>query len=279
MASLNESYAHCRRVARTRAKNFYYSFLLLPREHRDAMCAVYAFMRFCDDLSDEPGASREPLERWRRALDAAMDGRYGDDPALPAFHDTVRRFRIPPGYFHEMIDGVTADLEPRRLQTFDELYRYCYQVASVVGLTTVHIFEYTDPAALPLAEKCGVAFQLTNIIRDVKEDAERGRVYLPADDLARFGLSADDVLRAGDLTDLLRFEGSRARDYYDASAPLVEMVAPRCRPSLWALITIYRKLLEKIESRDYAVMSQRIALSAAEKSWVVVRAAARSMIA
>src|SRR5205085_6585081 len=117
-------------------------------------------------------------------------------PALPAFHDTVQRYKIPHQYFHEMIDGVSSDLEPRRIRTFDELYRYCYQVASVVGLTTIHIFGFDSPAALPLAEKCGVAFQLTNILRDVREDSGRGRVYLPAEDLRRFGVTEDD-LRAG----------------------------------------------------------------------------------
>src|SRR6266446_8273230 len=179
MPTLAESYAFCRHVARSRAKNFYYSFILLPREQRNAMCAVYAFMRYCDDLSDEPGASLEPLERWRIALDHALAGQYDGHPTLPAFHDTVRRYRIPPQYFHEMIDGVSSDLHPRRIRTFEELYRYCYQVASVVGLTTIHIFGFEDPRALELAEKCGIAFQLTNIIRDVKEDEELGRVYLP----------------------------------------------------------------------------------------------------
>lgn len=275
MATLEASYAHCRHVARSRAKNFYYSFLLLPRTHRDAMCAIYAFMRYCDDLSDEPGASREPLERWRRALVRALEGNYGDDLTLPAFHDTVRRFRIPGDYFHQMIDGVTSDLEPRRLQTFDELYRYCYQVASVVGLTTVHIFEYDRPEALQLAEKCGIAFQLTNIIRDVKEDAERGRIYLPAEDLARFGISPDDLMNGRDLSGLLRFEGSRARAYYKESEPLVGMVAPRCRPALWALIEIYRRLLAKIEQEGYAVMDRRIALSPLAKVGIVGRAALR----
>jgi len=138
-SDLDRSYAHCRAVARHRAKNFYYSFLLLPRPKRDAMCAIYAFMRYCDDLSDEPGASREPLERWRAALDRALRGQYDGHPTLPAFHDTVKRYNIPHRYFHEMIDGVSSDLEPRRIQTLDELYRYCYQVASVVGLTTIHI--------------------------------------------------------------------------------------------------------------------------------------------
>ena len=275
---LEKSYAYCRAVARRRAKNFYYSFLLLPGQQRNAMCAVYAFMRYCDDLSDEPGASREPLERWRAALDHALAGRYDGHPALPAFHDTVQRYKIPREYFHEMIDGVSSDLEPRRIQTFDELYRYCYQVASVVGLTTIHIFGFDSPAALPLAEKCGVAFQLTNILRDVREDSGRGRIYLPAEDLARFGVGAAD-LESGKQTpqfvELMRFETARARGYYKESQPLLAMVHKRSRSSLWALIEIYSRLLAKIEAANYDVLSRRIALSAAEKSWVVVRAALR----
>ncbi len=276
MTAVEASYQHCRGVARSRAKNFYYSFLLLPKTHRNAMCAVYAFMRYCDDLSDEPGASREPLERWRRALDRAWDGDYGGDPTLPAFHDTVRRFSIPKQYFLEMIDGVTSDLEPRRIASFEELYRYCYQVASVVGLTTIHVFEYDRPEALELAEKCGVAFQITNILRDVREDAGRGRIYLPAEDLRRFGVRSED-LEADRVTPrlqaLLAFEAQRARAYFDQSWPLVDMVHPRCRPSLWALITIYSKLLERIDASLGEVLSRRIALSSLEKSLIVLRGA------
>ncbi len=150
----------------------------------------------CDDLSDEPGAIARRHRSWRNQLEAALDGHFSGHPVWPAFHHTVRRFGIPHQYFREMIDGVVSDLEPRRFETFDELYRYCYQVASVVGLTTIHIFGFDTPSALPLAEKCGVAFQLTNILRDIREDAGRGRIYLPAEDLRRFGVTEDD-LRAG----------------------------------------------------------------------------------
>jgi len=275
---LDRSFQHCRAVARRRAKNFYYSFLLLPRAQRNAMCAVYAFMRYCDDLSDEPGATREPLDRWRTALDQALAGQYGGHPALPAFHDTVLRYNIPHSYFYEMIDGVSSDLQPRCMQTFDQLYRYCYQVASVVGLTTIHIFGFDSPQALPLAEKCGVAFQLTNILRDVREDVERGRVYLPQEDLTRFGVGADDLKRGNptpQFIELMRFEAARARDYYKESQPLLGMVHARSRASLWALIEIYSRLLAKIEASNYDVLSRRIALSALEKSWIVIRAALR----
>jgi len=275
MPDLDQSYDYCRRVARNRAKNFYYSFLLLSAEQRRAMCAIYAFMRYCDDLSDEPGANRAAIDRWHAEMEQALEGRFSQHPVWPAFHDTVRRFAIPHEYFRDMINGVASDLEPRQVETFDELYRYCYQVASVVGLTILHIFGFEKSSALPLAEKCGVAFQLTNILRDIREDAELGRIYLPAEDLRRFGVAAED-LHAGNRNEsflrLMRFEAARARSYYGESMPLLDLVAPRSRPSLWALITIYSRLLERIESANYDVFSRRVRLSSLEKSWILVQA-------
>jgi phytoene synthase len=276
MPALEQSYQYCRGVARRRAKNFYYSFVLLSKLQRDAMCAIYAFMRYCDDLSDEPGATRDPIELWRTALDAALEGRYDNHLLWPAFHDAVQTYRIPHSYFHEIINGVESDLEPRRMQTFDELYRYCYQVASVVGLTTIHIFGFDSPDALKLAEKCGVAFQLTNILRDIREDAGRGRIYLPAEDLKRFGVSEQDLergRRTPHLIELLRFEADRARRYYHEAMPLVGMVHERSRASLRALISIYSRLLDRIEQSNYDVFTRRVSLSPLEKSWIVVRSA------
>ena len=201
------------------------------------MCAIYAFMRRCDDLSDEPGASREALDAWRAEMVDALDGRFSGHPVWPAFRHTVRRFGIPHVYFHEMIDGVLGDLSPRRFETFAELYRYCYQVASVVGLTSIHVFGFDTRSALPLAEKCGVAFQLTNILRDVREDLERGRVYLPAEDLARFGVTDADLAdgsralrEGGGLRELMRFEAGRARAYYRESQPLLDLIHPAQPP-------------------------------------------------
>ncbi|HJT87266.1 MAG TPA: phytoene/squalene synthase family protein [Bryobacteraceae bacterium] len=278
MIGLAQSYRYCRRIARRRARNFYYSFLLLSRPQRDAMCAIYAFMRYCDDLSDEPGASRAAIERWRAELDDALHGRFSGHPVWPAFHDAITRFAIPHQYFHEMIEGVSSDLEPREFDCFDQLYRYCYQVASVVGLTIIHIFGFDGPEALALAEQCGVAFQLTNILRDIREDAERGRIYLPAEDLRSFGVGPAD-LRAGRRTDsflrMMRFQTARARSYYKESAPLLGLVHRRSRRSLWALITIYSRLLERIEGADYDVFSRRIRLPALEKCWIVIRALGR----
>jgi len=271
---VEDSYRYCCRVARRRAKNFYYSFLLLAAQQRKAMCAIYAFMRYCDDLSDEPGATRAAIDRWRAEMEDALEGRFSGHPVWPAFHHTVRRFHIPHEYFREMIAGVVSDLEARRIQTFEELYRYCYQVASVVGLTTVRIFGYDTCNALPLAEQCGVAFQLTNILRDIREDMERGRIYLPAEDLERFGVTEAD-LRAGNrnaaFLGLMRFEAARARGYYKQSQPLLDLVHPRSRRSLWVLVSIYSRLLERIEHSGFDVFSRRVRLSAAEKSWIVVR--------
>jgi 15-cis-phytoene synthase len=275
MGPVEQSYLYARGVARSRAKNFYYSFLLLSAQQRKAMCAIYAFMRYCDDLSDEPGASAAAMERWRAEMEEALQGRFGPHPLWPAFHHTVRRFGIPHEYFREMISGVESDLQPREIETFDQLYRYCYQVASVVGLTIIHIFGFDTRSALPLAEKCGVAFQLTNILRDVKEDADMGRVYLPAEDLKRFGVTADD-LRSGNRSEafrrLMQFEADRARSYYDESRPLLDLIHHRSRRSLWALIAIYSGLLERIVAGDFDVFARRVRLSTLEKSWIVMRA-------
>ena len=270
---LGASYAFCQRIARTRARNFYYSFLLLSREQRDAMCAIYAFMRYCDDISEGEGASREGIERWRRDLDLALNGKYGENLLWPAFDDTVRRYRIPHGYFYQMIDGVGSDLQPKQLQTFDELYRYCYQVASVVGLTIIHIFGFESQDALLLAEKCGIAFQLTNILRDVREDRENGRIYLPEEDIRKFG--ADLSKHDQRFVKVMSFEAQRARAYYDESRPLIALVHPRSRPSLWALIEIYRRLLARIERSNFDVLEKRIRVPTWEKLSILAMAFTR----
>jgi phytoene synthase len=276
--TVEQSYAWCRRLARARARNFYYSFLLLDRPRRDAMCAVYAFMRRCDDLSDDPapGDRRAALEAWRRDLRLALEGRFGEDPCWPALQDAVRRYSIPREYLEVMIDGVSSDIDPRHLETFEDLYGYCYQVASVVGLTVIHIFGFTSGEALPLAEKCGVAFQLTNILRDITEDAGRGRLYLPAEDLRRFGVDEIALLegrRTAAVIDLLRFESARAREYYRQSEALLGLVDARSGASLWALREIYQRLLGRIERSGFDVFSRRIRVPAWEKMGIVARAA------
>ena len=288
MPTVEESFAHCRAVARSRARNFRYSFLLLPREERDAMCAIYAFMRHSDDISDDVfknnGSARVPsnsdraasLDAWQAGLEKALEGDYGGDLILPAFHETVRKYNIPAEYFFELIDGVRCDLSAPRYRTFDELYRYCYQVASVVGLTTIHIFGYQSDEALRLAEKCGVAFQLTNILRDIPEDAGLGRLYLPEEELQRFDLRPEDLLQSRPGTrfgEFMEFQWARANGYYEEAAPLLGMIHPSCRPAFWAMVAIYKGILHRIRRMGYDVFTARPRLSAAEKTWIVLRAA------
>ena len=276
--SLEASYAYSRQIARSRAKNFYYAFLLLQKPQRNAMCALYAFMRYCDDLSDDAagGTTPQTMQRWREDMTAALQGNFNDHPVWPAFHDTVVRYGIPHQYFHDMLDGVSSDLVARKMETFDELYHYCYQVASVVGLCTIHVFGFEDPRALELAEKCGVAFQLTNIIRDVREDFELGRRYIPAEDLQRFGADASKLERSSAWVEVLRYEGRRAREYYEQSRPLMAMVHPKSRRSMWALVEIYWRLFQKIESSGFDVFEQRMRLTTGEKLQVLVESFFRS---
>jgi phytoene synthase len=259
---LEESYRYCTHVSRTQARNFYYSFLCLPERKRASMCAIYAFMRYSDDISDDEGGGdrRARMERWRQALDRALDGDYGDSRILPAFHDTVRRHAIPRQYFHDLIDGAVMDLAPRRYETFAETYDYCYHVASVVGLVCIHVFGFSDRKAIELAEYNGIAFQLTNILRDLQEDAQMGRVYLPQEDLRRFGYSEED-LRAGVANEafqqLMTFQVERARDYYTRAEPLVGLIEPDSRPCLRAMRAIYRGILESIVALNYNVFTHR----------------------
>jgi phytoene synthase len=269
--TLPESYAFCEQVARSQAKNFYYSFLLLAPEQRRAMCAVYAFMRYCDDLSDDEGIADRAgaIARWCADLEHALAGAAPEHALWPAFIDSVERFKIPHRYFFDMIKGVSSDLEPRRIRTFEELYDYCYHVASVVGLTVIHIFGFDSPEALKLAEKCGIAFQLTNILRDVSEDAGKQRVYLPAEDLERFGVAA--IEDSAPMRKLLAFEAGRAREYFRESAPLVSMIHPRSRPSLRALIAIYSRLLDRIVASNFDVLQERIRVPAWEKIAILAR--------
>jgi phytoene synthase len=274
MISLENSQAHCRNVAKTRAKNFYYSFVLLTAEKKNAMCAMYAFMRYCDDLSDEPGATQSAMDRWRDALTEALAGRPDSSPVWPAFLDAVTRYKIPHQYFYDMVEGVASDLSPQIVGTFDDLYRYCYRVASVVGLTTIHIFGFDSPEALLLAEKCGIAFQLTNILRDIREDADLGRAYLPSEDLERFGVSLSDLGRTEAFSNLMEFEIKRARSYYNESAPLIGMIHRDSRNALRALIAIYSSLLDHIAASPNDVLTRRISVPTTEKVWIVLRSAA-----
>jgi phytoene synthase len=271
--NLADSYRHCQRIARQTGKNFYWSFLVMPAPKRAAMCAIYAFMRRTDDIADgaaNPALAEESLRQWREAFDR----QDLNDPVLPALMDTMERYRIERRYFHELLDGAMMDQSKTRYETFDELYRYCYHVASVVGLIVLPIFGYRDKAALGPAEACGVAFQLTNILRDVKEDAGMGRVYLPAEDLRRFGVEEADIMNSRatpQFLELMKFEADRARQYYARARPLLEMIEPDSRGTLAVMMAIYGGILDKIEAKHYAVFDERIRLSTAEKLWIVLK--------
>jgi 15-cis-phytoene synthase len=277
-----ESYALCRQIARRTAKNFYYSFLVMPVAKRAAMCAIYAFMRRSDDLADgaaNPAIALADLRRWRGQVDQALAGGAATDPILPALADTVARYRIPLRHFHALLDGTEMDQETTRYETFADLYRYCYRVASCVGLVVLPVFGYDDPAAETPGEACGVAFQLTNILRDVAEDGRLGRIYLPLEDLRRFNVSEEELLSqqmTPRFVELMRFEAARAREYYAQAAPLVGMIHRDSRRTLAVMMAIYRGILDKIEARGYAVFDGKIRLATAEKWRIVARHALRS---
>jgi phytoene synthase len=278
---LDNSYAICRQIAKREAKNFYYSFVALPPARRNAICAIYAFMRKADDLSDDESVPREErrrqLDGWLASWHEAREGRLTDDPVFVAVRDAAIRFNIPFSLLDELIAGVTMDLEvassgtPDTYATFADLYRYCYLVASVVGLVCIRIFGYSDPRAVKLAEETGIAFQLTNILRDVAEDAERNRVYLPLEDLAAHNVSLQQILRhpaRGITTEeraLLQTIANRAEQYYESAGKLLPLIDAESRPALWVLVSIYHGLLKRIEKADYDVFSKRVSVPTAQK--------------
>ena len=277
------AYSVCKSITRQSAKNFYYGFLVLPRRKREALCAVYAFMRRCDDITDDaklsPPERRQQLDTWLDALHRAQQGQPTDDAILLALTDAQRRYAIPAGLLDELAHGTAMDIEESnstqntngltvQYKTFEDLRLYCYRVASVVGLVCIHVFGYRDPAAEPLAERCGLAFQLTNIIRDVKEDASMGRVYLPEEDLAKFNLSISDVLASPDparLRPVLALEADRAREFYASGDELLSYISEDSQPALWVLVNIYRSLLAKIAEKQYDVFTAKVSLSTWEK--------------
>ncbi|MGC1258884.1 MAG: squalene synthase HpnC [Candidatus Acidiferrales bacterium] len=268
--SVRASYAECNRIARAARSSFYLAFFGLRKEKRDALCALYAFMRLVDNVSDDPGnldAKRQGLARWRAMLDEAVAGRTGAHAILPALADTIARFEIPTRYFHDLILGAEMDLTVTTYATFDRLSEYCYRVAGTVGLTCLHVFGFDDPKAPDLAERLGLAFQLTNISRDVGSDYTMGRIYLPQEDLDRFAVRAEEL--RGPITEklqqLLEFEADRAWQMYREGAPLVAQVNPDSRATLWALVRTYSSLLARIEERDFDIFGPRVSLSNAEK--------------
>ncbi len=291
---INASYQHCWDIARAARSNFIYAFYLLAKPKRDGLAALYAFMRLVDDVADEGdnlALKQRGLAKWRTALDEAAGG-YGafvDGSAalslqsapsgaadvLPALVDTMRRFNMPARYLHDLISGAEMDLTIKTYPTYDRLKEYCYRVAGTVGLTCTHVFGFSDPRALDLAEKLGLAFQLTNIIRDVREDAALGRIYIPDEDLARYSVTPADFAK-GEATlgvrELLRFEADRAWQMYEEGAELLDLVEADSRGTLWLLVHTYNALLARIESLDFAVFGERIRLSKAERMVFIARA-------
>ena len=285
-SQLAVAYSVCRSITRSAAKNFYYAFLVLPKAKRQALCAVYAFMRRCDDIADDSSLSfrerRQRLQDWLDGLHRSLAGQPSDDPVLMALTDAQRRYKIPVEQLDELAFGTAMDVQDISPEdrpsnagdlavhyaTFEDLYLYCYRVASVVGLVCIRVFGYKDPAAEGLAERCGIAFQLTNIIRDVKEDAAVARVYIPEDDLQRFGITADELRSVSDpsrFRELLAFEAERARGFYRAADELIPYVEEDSQPALWVLVSIYKRLLEEIAARQYDVFTSKVSLTVREK--------------
>ena len=290
MNQLTHAYAVCRGISRRAAKNFYYGFIVLPPEKRNALSAVYAFMRHADDIADEPGdpqQKRQKMNEWLEAAKAVFNGKPTDDPVLMALGDAQKKFKIPPELFEKLVYGTSLDLEipatpgePAVVcETFEDLKHYCYYVASVVGLVCIRIFGYEDSKAEFLAEDCGLAFQLTNIIRDVKEDATMGRIYIPQEDLERANLSPAnfspaalaDPAQGQQLRPALEYEAERARKYYESAKWLMELIEEDSRAALWVLVEIYSRLLKKITERNYDVLTERVRLTTWEKLKVLSR--------
>jgi len=275
-ASLDADYERCAEITRHSRSSFYFAFILLPPERRRALHAVYAFCRFIDDIADDESI-REPallLKRWREELERV----YAGTPTRAlsrALADSARRFNIPRELFEEIINGVEMDLSRKRYETWEELRPYCYRVASALGLICIEIFGYRNPSAKSYAENLGLALQLTNILRDVREDAERGRIYIPLEDLAQFNVSEEEILGAvytPNFVSLMDFEARRAQGLYAAAQ---HALAPEDRATLLtaeAMRLIYGALLERIIRSNYKVLDRRHSLSAPHKLYLVGRA-------
>jgi phytoene synthase len=293
---LAEAYSACRAIARREAKNFYYAFVALPAPRRNAICAIYAFMRRADDLADDESLSRDERRRrlaeWLAEWRSVSAGGSTADPVYLAVRDCTARFNIPLELLDELVAGVTMDLDqaatdsPDTYATFADLYRYCYLVASVVGLVCIRIFGYSDPRAEKLAEETGIAFQLTNILRDVAEDASRSRVYLPLEDLAAHNVTLESLLHrtpgalpTANERALLAAISQRAEKFYQSAEALLPLIDRESRPALWVLVSIYHGLLMRIEEADYDVFSRRASVPMPQKLGILMVGFARMGLA
>ncbi|MBM3972325.1 MAG: phytoene/squalene synthase family protein [Planctomycetes bacterium] len=292
---LEDSFDHCIRLTKRTAGNFYYSFCGLPAPQFQAMCALYAFMRVTDDWGDDttraPAQRLADLDDWQHALTASLRPDWSiaemtswSDSArmvLPAMSNVAERFVIPLEHLFAVVRGVRSDLEsfgdssPIRFQTFAELADYCYLVAGAVGLCCIHIWGFHGSEAAQRAIDCGTALQLTNILRDVGEDAAAGRVYLPAEDLQRFGVTAEDLIaqRCDDrFCALMAFEAERAKSFYALAEQLVPCLQPHGRPIMKAMLQLYGGLLHEIERRQFDVFRQHVSLPRWRKLWIAADA-------
>jgi 15-cis-phytoene synthase len=272
---------YCAQLTRKSRSNFYYAFLFLAKEKRQAMYAVYAFCRSVDDIADGSASVREKemlLDNWRRELDRCYEGKP-QHPITVKLAQSIEKFPIPKEYFQELLAGVEMDLFHHRYPTFRELYEYCYRVAGVVGLMCIEIFGYRNPKAKDYAVNLGVALQLTNIMRDLKVDADRGRIYLPQEELERFGYRDEELLRAAytpAFIELMGFAGARARQYFQHAR---QLLAEEDRRSLLAaeiMGAIYYRLLETIEIAHYRVFDRTITLPTSYKLWIALSIWART---
>ncbi len=282
--SVQGAYRYCQELAKREARNFYYGFILLPPAKRQAIYAVYAFARRCDDIVDddlEPEEKVRQLAEYRRRLEQCLHGQPSG-PTFLALQDTIRRYGIPPEYFWQLIDGVEMDLTVRRYPTFAELRRYCYGVASTVGLISIEIFGYRDgQQARQHAEDLGIALQLTNILRDIREDAHRGRIYIPQDEMERFRYSEADIFN-GIVNEpslhLMQFQVERAREYFERGRKLLPLLPRRSRACTAVLQGIYSRILERIEAQPSAVLRERVSLSGSQKLALAGRELVRSLV-
>ena len=280
---LERAYEECRLITRREAKNFYYAFLTLPGQRRRAIYVAYSFCRYCDDSVDAEGSNPEKLRRLeelRGKLADCYQGRAAE-PVFLGLADVAQRYEIPQEYFQEVLSGVESDLVKTRYRDFEELRQYCYRVASVVGLICLHIFGFQDARAKDYAVDLGLAMQLTNISRDVKEDLDFGRIYLPQDELARFGYSEEELLAEtynDAFVNLMRFQAQRARGYFRSGERLLPYLSPRSRACPAALGLIYGRVLNRIEGANFNVFQGRIGLSTGEKLGLMARAWAASML-
>jgi 15-cis-phytoene synthase len=270
MNQVDDLRPNSRTITKRSGSNFYYAFLFLPKPKREALYAVYAFCRLSDDLVDESKAGVDPadaLTRWRKALNVCLDD-GGDSPVMTAIGQAARRFHIPKVYFEELLNGMEMDLTHARYATFEELYPYCYRVASIVGLICIEIFGYTNPLAKTYAEQLGIAFQLTNILRDVGVDAQRGRIYLPQDELRRFGYSEEELLAGcynSAFRELMRFQCERARGFFRAASAALTAEDARSLLAAEIMRAIYYRLLLKIETEQYDVFHGDITIGKPRK--------------